>query len=37
MKANSLEEKTTEARVFRPRLLMRVMLTTIKWLISAGS
>lgn len=37
LKANSLEEKTTKARVFRPHLLMRVMLTTIKWLISAGS
>lgn len=37
MKANSLKEKTTKARVFRPRLLVRVMLTTIKWLISAGS
>jgi hypothetical protein len=37
MKASSMEEKTTKARGYRPLLLMRVMLTTIKWLISAGN
>ena len=37
MKASSVEEKLTRARGYRPRILMRVMLTTIKWLISAGS
>ena len=37
MKANSREAKTGKARVYRHYRLMRVMLTTIKWLISAGS
>ena len=37
MRASSIERKTTKAHGSRARLLMRVMLTTLKWLISAGS
>jgi hypothetical protein len=37
MKASSTEAKTTKAHISRPRLLVHVMLTTIKWLLSAGS
>ena len=35
--ASSVGEKTTAVRGSRPHLLVRVMLTTIQWLISAGS
>jgi hypothetical protein len=33
MKVHQIEEKTDKARVYRPGMFMRIVLTTLKWLI----
>ena len=36
MRAGRTEEKTTKARLYRPRLLMQIVPIFVKWIFSVG-